>query len=89
MFRFVPLFSAKAFSPIECVFRILVIPSETMNLFSGFKIPTSEIVPNAAYLISVFGIGCTHHYRSPEALKVTEPRAFGFDLDYVPLEEID
>lgn len=39
--------------------------------------------------VSVFGIGCTHHYRSPEALKVTEPRAFGFDLDYVPLEEID
>ena len=39
--------------------------------------------------VSVFGIGCTHHYRTPEALRVTEPRAFGFDLDYVPLEEID
>lgn len=39
--------------------------------------------------VSVFGIGCTHHYRTPEALKVTEPRAFGFDLDYVPLEEIE
>ncbi|MBM89208.1 MAG: hypothetical protein CMQ41_12605 [Gammaproteobacteria bacterium] len=38
--------------------------------------------------VSVFGVGCTHHYRTPEALKVTEPRAFGFDLDYVPLEEI-
>ena len=38
--------------------------------------------------VSVFGIGCTHHYRTPEALAVTEPRAFGFDLDYVPLEDI-
>ena len=38
--------------------------------------------------VTVFGIGCTHHYRTPEALKVTEPRAFGFDLDYVPLESL-
>jgi DUF917 family protein len=36
--------------------------------------------------VAVYGIGCTHHYRTPEALAVTEPRAFGFDLDYVPLE---
>jgi DUF917 family protein len=38
--------------------------------------------------VAVYGIGCTHHYRTPEALAVTEPRAFGFDLDYVPLEDI-
>ncbi len=38
--------------------------------------------------VSVFGIGCTHHYRTPEALKVTEPRAFGFNLDYVPIEDL-
>jgi len=38
--------------------------------------------------VSVFGIGCTHHYRTPEALKVTEPRAFGFNLDYVPIENL-
>ena len=38
--------------------------------------------------VTVFGIGCTHHYRTPEALAVTEPRAFGFDLDYIPLEDI-
>ncbi|MBT8146266.1 MAG: DUF917 domain-containing protein [Gammaproteobacteria bacterium] len=38
--------------------------------------------------VSVYGIGCTQHYRSPQALKVTEPRAFGFDLDYVPIEDI-
>ena len=39
--------------------------------------------------VAVFGIGCTHHYRTARALSVTEPRAFGFDLDYIPLEEID
>ena len=39
--------------------------------------------------VAVFGIGCTRHYRTPEALRVTEPRAFGFDLDYVPIEEIE
>ena len=38
--------------------------------------------------LSIFGIGCTHHYRTPQALAVTEPRAFGFDIDYVPLEEL-
>ena len=26
--------------------------------------------------------------RTPEALKVTEPRAFGFNLDYVPIENL-
>ena len=39
--------------------------------------------------VAVFGIGCTHHYRTAQALSVTEPRAFGFDLDYIPIEEID
>jgi len=38
--------------------------------------------------VAVFGIGCTHHYRSEAALKVTSPRAFGFDMDYVALEDI-
>ena len=39
--------------------------------------------------IAVYGIGCTHHYRTAQALSVTEPRAFGFDLDYNPLEDIN
>lgn len=39
--------------------------------------------------VTVFGVGCTEHYRSPAALAVTSPRAFGFDIDYVPLEDID
>jgi DUF917 family protein len=38
--------------------------------------------------VTVFGIGCPPHYRSEAALKVVAPRAFGFDCDYRPIEEI-
>ena len=38
--------------------------------------------------VAVFAVGCPEFYRSPEALRVTEPRCFGFDLDYVPLEQL-
>ena len=38
--------------------------------------------------VAVFAVGCPAFYRTPAALSVTEPRCFGFDLDYVPLEEL-
>lgn len=38
--------------------------------------------------VTVFGIGCPPHYRTEAALRVVAPRAFGFDCDYVPLEEL-
>ena len=38
--------------------------------------------------VAVFGVGCPGFYRSPEALRVVAPRCFGFDIDYVPLEDI-
>jgi len=38
--------------------------------------------------VTVFGIGCPSHYRTPQALKVVSPRAFGFDLDYLPIEKL-
>ena len=38
--------------------------------------------------VSVFGIGCPPHYRTERALRVVEPRAFGFDFDYVPVEQL-
>lgn len=38
--------------------------------------------------VSVFGIGCPPHYRTPRALKVVAPRAFGFDFDYQPIEKL-
>lgn len=38
--------------------------------------------------VAVFAVGCPAFYRTPAALNVTSPRNFGFDIDYVPLEEI-
>ena len=37
--------------------------------------------------VSVFAVGCPPHYRTERALAVVAPRCFGFDLDYVPLED--
>ena len=38
--------------------------------------------------VAVFAIGCSEFYRSKAALKAVAPRCFGFDIDYVPLEEL-
>ncbi len=38
--------------------------------------------------VTVYGIGCPEFYRRPNALAVVEPRCFGFDIDFVPIEEL-
>lgn len=38
--------------------------------------------------VTVVGVGCPACYRSPAALKVVTPRCFGFDYEYVPLEDL-
>ncbi len=38
--------------------------------------------------VTVFGVGCPPHYRTDKALEVVAPRCFGFDLDYVPIEDL-
>ena len=38
--------------------------------------------------VAVFAVGCPQFYRSEKALKVVSPRCFGFDRDYVALEDI-
>jgi len=38
--------------------------------------------------VAVFATGCPEFYRSEAALKVVAPRCFGFDIDYVPFEEL-
>ena len=38
--------------------------------------------------VSVLGTGCPPMLRTPQALAVVAPRAFGFDLDFVPIEEL-
>ena len=38
--------------------------------------------------VAVFATGCPKFYRSERALKFVEPRCFGFDIDFVPLERL-
>lgn len=38
--------------------------------------------------VTVYGVGCPDYYRKAEALAVVAPRCFGFDFDFVPIEEL-
>lgn len=38
--------------------------------------------------VSVLAVGCPEFYRQAIALQVVAPRAFGFELDYVPVERL-
>ena len=38
--------------------------------------------------VGVFAVGCPDCFRTEDALKVVSPKCFGFDVDYVPLEEL-
>ena len=38
--------------------------------------------------VGVFAVGCPQFYRTKASLKVVVPRCFGFDVDYVPLEDL-
>ena len=38
--------------------------------------------------VSVIGIGCPSFYRQDRALAVVAPRCFGFDFDFVPIEDL-
>lgn len=52
---------------------------------SGAPIPAEEI--RYGYRVSVLGLPCNHQWRTPGGLKVAGPRAFGYDMDFVPVEE--
>jgi len=38
--------------------------------------------------VTVYGVGCPGYYRQANALAVVAPRCFGFDFDFVPIEEL-
>ena len=44
--------------------------------------------PGAQSQATVFAIGCPPHFRTEKALAVVAPRCFGFDVDFVPLEDL-
>ena len=38
--------------------------------------------------VTVYGVGCPEFYRQDRALDVVAPRCFGFDFDFVPIEQL-
>jgi DUF917 family protein len=38
--------------------------------------------------VTVYGVGCPSYYRRANALAVVAPRCFGFDFDFVPIEDL-
>ena len=38
--------------------------------------------------VTVFGIGCPDYYRTADALAVVAPRCFGFDFEFIPVEDL-
>ncbi len=57
-----------------------------LDAVNGLPIPTERL--RYGYRVTVLGIPVPAIMRTPEALGVWGPRAFGYDLDYHPLSEI-
>ncbi len=38
--------------------------------------------------VTIVGIGCPPHFRTPAALAVVGPKCFGFDFDFTPIEKL-
>ena len=52
---------------------------------TGEPITTEQL--RYGFRVKVLGIPCHRHWRTAEALKVVGPRYFGYDVDFVPVEE--
>ena len=57
-----------------------------LDAVNGLPIPTERL--RYGYRVTVLGIPAPPIMRTPEALKVWGPRAFGYDLDYSPLSHL-
>ena len=72
--------------------RVRVLRSTNPNLITMVDHETSSPINSERVLygqrVTVFGIGCPPHYRTEGALKVVEPRVFGFDFDHIPIEKL-
>jgi DUF917 family protein len=56
-----------------------------LDLDTGEPITTEAM--RYGYRVAVIGIPCTPKWRTPEGLKLVGPRYFGYDVDYVPVEQ--
>ena len=59
---------------------IAVLDSET-----GEPITTEGL--RYGFRVEVIAFPCTPRWRSPDGLRLVGPRVFGYDVDYVPVEE--
>jgi DUF917 family protein len=61
------------------------------DLISILDLETAEPITTErlryGYRVVVIGIPCDPKWRTPKALEVVGPRYFGYDVDYVPIEE--
>ena len=58
----------------------------SLDVESGQPVTTEGLKYGAR--IVVVGMPCAPQWREPQGLAVVGPRAFGYDLDYVPVEEL-
>jgi DUF917 family protein len=58
---------------------IMILESET-----GEPIPAEDV--RYGYRVAVVGMPCDERWRSEAGLAIAGPRAFGYDVDYVPVE---
>ena len=56
-----------------------------LEIETGLPITTEYL--RYGYRAVVIGMPCNEMWRTPDALKVIEPRYFGYDIDYKPIEE--
>jgi DUF917 family protein len=59
---------------------ITVLDTET-----GEPITTESL--RYGFRVTVLGIPCNEKWRTPEGLELVGPRYFGYDIDWVPVEE--
>ena len=57
----------------------------SLDMASGSPVTTEGLKYGAR--IVVVGMPCAPQWRTPEGLAVVGPRAFGYDIDYVPVEQ--
>ena len=61
------------------------------DLITILDIDTGEPITTEAmrygYRVAVIGIPCDKRWRSEKGLELVGPRYFGYDMDYVPVEE--
>jgi len=56
-----------------------------LDVDTGEPITTESM--RYGFRVAVIAIPCTPKWRTPEGLKLVGPRYFGYDVDYVPVEE--